>query len=177
MPINRISIERCAARSIHPIFHRTETSKSEILSGGIANTSIPLSCSLVSFDSRFFFFFFIEAEFYSCAARVEADLWLLPKDKCVLRDRCMAKQETRGRVIIVSCGSAGQWTRRKDNPCVTINSNDNNYRVSLPLFSLATLTNACHQSHCIIFARVSLERVFPFVAPRIFLLESGIKWS
>lgn len=171
-----LSIEfRCAARSIHSIFHRTETSKSEILSGGIANTSIPLSCSLVSFDSRFFFFY--RGRILLERARVEADLWVLPKDKCVLRDRCMAKQETRGRVIIVSCGSAGQWTRRKDNPCVTINSNDNNYCVSLPLFYLATLTNACHQPHCIIFARVSLETEFPFVVRRILLLESGSKWS
>lgn len=72
MPIDRISIERCAARSIHPIFHRTETSKSEILSGGIANTSIPLSCSLVSFDSRFFFFY--RGRILLERARVEADL-------------------------------------------------------------------------------------------------------
>lgn len=123
------------------------------------------------------FFFFYRGRILLERARVEADLWVLPKDKCVLRDRCMAKQETRGRVIIVSCGSAGQWTRRKDNPCVTINSNDNNYCVSLPLFYLATLTNACHQPHCIIFARVSLETEFPFVVRRILLLESGSKWS
>lgn len=76
----------------------TETSKSEILSRGIADTSILLSCPLVSFDSHFFFF----SSFYrgrillgtrrACAARAaEADLWLLPKDECVLRDRGYGK--------------------------------------------------------------------------------------
>lgn len=74
----------------------TETSKSEILSRGIADTSILLSCPLVSFDSHFFFFFFFLSRQNStrraCAARAaEADLWLLPKDECVLRDRGYGK--------------------------------------------------------------------------------------
>lgn len=97
----------------------TETSKSEILSRGIADTSILLSCPLVSFDSHFFFFLlFIAAEFYSGhderaqpgQQRLIYDFYL--RTSVSFGTGGMAKQETRARVIIVSCSCTAVNTEK-----------------------------------------------------------------
>lgn len=96
----------------------TETSKSEILSRGIADTSILLSCPLVSFDSHFFFFFF---SFYR--GRILHDERAQPGQQRLIYDFYlrtsvsfgtggMAKQETRARVIIVSCSCTAVNTEK-----------------------------------------------------------------